>query len=220
MTGLMTSTLTSCWGRAMLDPVTKVVLSVRPRGGKLKHWREALPDCPTDFVEAVHRRAREIADKRAERWRRRQGTGDPLISARTSRPYRTPSALAKRREKEEARHMAAQAALERDRQREERAAAVRKSLISAAAVARKMGFSVRKSESLRGLVSSYYATPPGGGRPIRISDHEIPWTPARDARAADHGGFNGYPGTELILDEPRRAEWVRRWLFLALDGRR
>lgn len=88
MTGSTNSTLTSCWGRAMLDPVAKAALSVRPRGGKLKHWREALPEHPPDFVEAVHRRAREIADKRAERWRRRQGTGHPLISAAAA--FRSP----------------------------------------------------------------------------------------------------------------------------------
>lgn len=204
----------------MLDPVTYAALSVRPRGGKLKHWREALPEHPPDFVEAVHRKAREIADKRAERWRRRQSTVDPLISARFSRPYRTPAALAKERQADADRRAAALAELERLRRAEDRAAALRKSLIQAAAVARKMGFSVRKSESRAGRVSSYYASPPGGGRPIRISDHEIPWTPARDARAADHGGFNGYPGAELILDRPRRAEWVRRWLALALAGRR
>lgn len=204
----------------MLDPVTKTALSARPRGGKLKHWREALPEHPPDFVEAVHKKAREIADKRAERWRRRQWTGDPLISARASRPYRTPAALAKDRQEEEARRAAARAALDRERQREERAAALRKSLRAAAAVARKMGLSVRKSQGRAGRVSSYYAAPPGGGRPIRISDHEIPWTQERDARAADHGGFNGYPGAELILDRPRRAEWVRRWLALAMAGRR
>lgn len=204
----------------MLDPVTYAALSVRPRGGKLKHWREALPEHPPDFVEAVHRKAREISDKRAERWRRRQWTGDPLISARVSRPYRTPAALAKERQASEAQRAADLAELDRLRRAEDRAAALRKSLIQAAAVARKMGFSVRKSESRAGRVSSYYATPRGGGRPIRISDHEIPWTPERDARAADHGGFNGYPGAELILDRPRRAEWVRRWLALALAGRR
>lgn len=68
----------------MLDPVTYAALSVRPRGGKLKHWREALPDHPPDFVEAVHRKAREISDKRAERWRRRQWTGDQDQRSRNS----------------------------------------------------------------------------------------------------------------------------------------
>lgn len=204
----------------MLDPVTKAALSVRPRGGKLKHWREALPGHPPDFVEAVHRRAREIADKRADRYQRRQFAGDPLILARNSRPFRTRSALAERAAEETARQERLQREIEAEKRRHEAVAAIRKTLLRAAIVAREMGFSVRASESRKRRVSSYYATPPGGGRPIRISDHEIPWTPQRDARAADYGGFNGYPGPELIIDGPRRRAWLRRWLLLAAAGRR
>ena len=132
---------------------------------------------------------RHIHELRRSRALRRQGC-DPLIARSMNR-----QAMFKAR---------------RDRRRE---TDVRNTLLRAARIARAMGFNVRSSK-FDGRVSSYYCR--AGNHHVRISDHEIPWTPAREARG---GGFNGYAGAQIIIDRKRRDEWLRRAILLADAGR-
>lgn len=170
-----------------------------------------------DQIRAI----RDLQFARAER----RAWVDPCIRARTSRRYRTRSAVAAREAADAARAAARRAEADRERAAAEQARAVRESLIAAARQARRLGFSVRSSQGRAGRISSYYASrhDPARGRSIaiRISDHELPWTPRRDFMAREHGrdGFDGFHGAELIVDRPRRAEWLRRALILTAAGR-
>ena len=130
---------------------------------------------------------------------------DPLVAASRSRVWRVKHEIPAIR--------AAQAK-----------AAVRATLLAAAREARKLGYIVSSSSDRTGKVSSYYLDAPtaaGRTRRIRISDHFIPHTGLRDARAeaSGHGFFSGYPGPEIIIDRPRRATWLRRAIVLAAAGR-
>jgi hypothetical protein len=164
---------------------------------------------------------REVARIRALRDQRRQRRWfvDPLVAARQSRPYRKPSALRKEMERGEVVRAQAQAERERIVADLARRAAIRLSLISAAAVARRMGLRVRASMDRFERVSSYYCSTPDGSVRFRISDHEIPWTEEREERAAEGGGYFGYPGPQLILTRPRRPTWLRRAITLLVAGR-
>jgi hypothetical protein len=95
---------------------------------------------------------------------------------------------------------------------------VRRSLITAAAIARRLGLRVRASRTRDGRVSSYYCTTCDGLR-FRLSDHEIPWTEQREFMASERGGYFGYPGLQLVLTRPRRTEWLRRAVVLLAAGR-
>jgi hypothetical protein len=163
---------------------------------------------------------REVARIRALRDQRRQRRWfvDPLVAARQSRPYRRPSAIREQASRLVRARAEAKAEVERlvadFAQRE----AVRRSLIDAAAIARRLGLRVRSSKDRAGHVSSYYCTTSDGIR-FRISNHEIPWTEEREFMAAERGGYFGYPGPQLILTRPRRAEWLRRAITLLAAGR-
>lgn len=161
---------------------------------------------------------RAIRDLQAAR-RNSRSFVDPLIKASQTRRWRTASMLAQEEKAAEAR--AAQ--LEEVRRRRaaaiERADATRKSLQAAARVARKMGFQVRPSKDRRGRISSYYCE--SDARRLRISDHEIPWTETREMQShtLGHGGYAGYGGPELIVDQPRSRTWLRRAITLTAAGR-
>jgi len=165
-------------------------------------------------VDAVH----VIQKKRVARYIERQRR-DPLIDAKTTRPWRT--ATAKRRAEQEAADRAAEnkREIERERAKREREEATRHSLILAARAARALGFTVRASKSRAGYISSYYCR--RGETTLRISDHDIPETPQREFMAREHGRdyYDGYHGRQLIVDEPRRYEWLRRAIVLAAAGR-
>lgn len=97
-------------------------------------------------------------------------------------------------------------------------------LITAAKIARQLGFAVRASKNRAGRISSYYCDGPMLGpdrRALRISDHIIPATAHREsvAEVMGHGSFNGYPGPEIVLTEPKSATWLRRAIILAANGR-
>jgi hypothetical protein len=79
--------------------------------------------------------------------------------------------------------------------------ATKDNLLFAAREARKLGYNVRKSTDKNGNVSSYYVETPSGD--VRISDHELPYSPRRDFMATEHGqaGFSGFHGGELIVDQ-------------------
>ena len=96
----------------------------------------------------------------------------------------------------------------------------RKTLITAARIARSMGLDVRSSTAKTGRISSYYARDRHGAT-IRISDHEIPATAQREFMAQAHGQvcYNGYHGVEVIIDRPRTKTWIRRAITLAVNGR-
>lgn len=60
-----------------------------------------------------------------------------------------------------------------------------------------------------------------GPRRVRISDHEIPETAARAARAEAAGEFfyAGFRGPEIIIRRGRSVRALRRALLLAMAGR-
>ena len=98
--------------------------------------------------------------------------------------------------------------------------AIRKDILTAARVARQMGFTVRASKDKCGRVSSYYVTPKSGGRPWRISDHDVPQTAEREARANCHGReFNGAASVYASADSHRRPLWWKRAFTLLEAGR-
>jgi hypothetical protein len=158
----------------------------------------------------------EVKRIRALREQRKQRRWfvDPLILARQRRHDRLPSVI-RARERQRAREHAEAARLSADLAQRE---AVRRSLITAAAIARRLGLRVRSSKDRAGHVSSYYCTTCEGIR-FRLSDHEIPWTEEREFMAAERGGYFGYPGLQLILTRPRRTEWLRRAIVLLAAGR-
>lgn len=161
-------------------------------------------------------RIRRLRQARAER---RKGS-DPLLGRAASRPYRTRTALAaaeardtawrQQREAEAARWLA-----ERDLED-----GIRRSLIAAARIARGLGLSVRSSKARDGRVSSYYCSRQDM-RQFRISDHEIPETADRLAKAMDRGelSYDGYRGGQLIIHRPRSGLWLRRAIILLAAGR-
>mgnify|MGYP001565344305 CR=1 FL=1 len=161
---------------------------------------------------------RAMRDKKSIRYTESQRR-DPLIDASATRPWRTPSARQRAQDEEERRLAEFQAEIARNRAREERADATRRSLLLAARAARALGFAVRASKDRGGCISSYYCR--RDDLTLRISDHDIPSTPQRDYVAQMHGRdcHDGYHGQQLIVDEPRRYEWLRRAVMLAAAGR-
>ena len=161
---------------------------------------------------------RIMRDKKSARYTERQRR-DPLIDAKTTRLWRTPSARRRAQEEEGRRLAEFRAAIARERACEEHAEATRRSLLLAARAARALGFVVRSSRDRAGRISSYYCR--RGDVTLRISNHDIPATPQRDYVAQMHGRdcHDGYHGRQLIIDEPRRYEWLRRAVVLTAAGR-
>ena len=161
---------------------------------------------------------RAMRDKRSARYTESQRR-DPLINAAATRRWRTPSALAARAAENAARLAAIQADIDRVKNQQARDEATRVSLLLAARAARALGFVVRSSKNRSGHISSYYCQ--RGGATLRISDHDIPSTLRRDYIAQTHGRayHDGYHGQQLIVDQPRRYEWLRRAVILAAAGR-
>ena len=199
--------------------LSRLALSARPIGRKLKHWIEALPGLDLAIVTAARTEMSRIETVRARR-RARRPAPDPLIAAARSRQYRTPNARRATMEAEAGRRAEAEARVAREKSRIERDAAIRSTLLRAARVARRAGLAVRPSRDRDGHVSSYYIARPGGPA-IRVSDHEIPQSDRRDFMAAAHGRdfYDGYPGPEILIDRPRSATWLRRAIVLAQAGR-
>ncbi len=186
----------------------RLAATTRFAGLKGKHTRAALPDLDDAEFVAVQTARKRIHSLRLTRAARRRDAGDPLIEASANRGAR----LHNRRELDKLRAAAAREKAEAD--------AIRDTMIAAARVARSMDFTVRASKNRAGRISSYYCRREGCG-PIRISDHEIPWTPAREAVAYTMAGedFHGYHGGQLIIDRKRPATWLRRALTLIAAGR-
>jgi len=188
-------------------------------GKKLRHFIDFYPDLSEAEAVAVRAQRNRIDRLRAKRYRRRCNNGDPLLLARSSRPFRTPTAIAAAAAETQARRDRIERDLERSRRAEQHAVDTRKTLLAAARTARSLGFKVRSSSNHSGRVSSYYCTRDGQG--FRISDHEIPWTAQRQSNAQFHGGrdFNGYHGDQLIIDGHHTATWLRRAITLTAAGR-
>ncbi len=176
-------------------------------------------------LEITKNAVREIYARRVARERNRLKI-DPLVRAASTRAQRCASVVESQRLEREKREAAdlkrsqIEAQIEADRiAREAKRAEVRASLILAARAARSFGYSVRSSTSRSGRVSSYYVT--AGETKIRISDHFIPATAARDLAAYDRSGsfYDGFRGPELVLDQPRRYVWLRRAITLLANGR-
>ena len=162
---------------------------------------------------------RAIRDLRDARYTARHPVRDPLVDAKVTRPWRTATARRLADAESAAREAAFTAELRRSIEAQDRAEATRRSLILAARAARALGFTVRASKSRAGYISSYYCR--RGETTLRISDHDIPETPQREFMAREHGRdyYDGYHGRQLIVDEPRRYEWLRRAIILAANGR-
>lgn len=169
----------------------------------------------TGITQAEVRAIREKQSARYAIKRRR----DPLIDAAATRRFRTPSAIAAFEAEQMVRIAAIKSDIESDKRRRERDEAIRRSLMLAARAARKLGFKVRASSGRNRTVSSYYCHCDKGS--LRISDHDIPSTPQREFMAREHGRdtYNGYHGAQLIIDQPRRYEWLKRAIILAAAGR-
>ena len=199
--------------------LSRLALSAKPRGRKLKHWIEALPGLDLAAVTAARAEMTRIAAVRAERWARRPAP-DPLIGAALSRRCRTPSARRAAMEADHRRRAEIEARVAREKSQIERDMAIRSTMVRAARVTRRAGHTVWASRDRDGHVSSYYIARPGGPA-IRISDHEIPQSIRRDFMAAAHGRdfYDDYPGPEIIIDRPRSATWLRRAITLAMAGR-
>lgn len=170
----------------------------------------------TGLTQAEIRAIREL---KSERYRIKQ-LRDPLLDKKASRAWRTKSAVAKREAEAAERNQRCAAERAREEAKLQRAREIRETLLLAARVARGMGFDVRASKSRDGKISSYYVSK-SRGPTVRISDHEIPSTPIREAHAFARGEFsyNGYAGAEIIIDCKRRALWLKRALVLTAAGR-
>ena len=127
---------------------------------------------------------------------------------------------------------AARAGIEKIRSAAKKPDPLRVDLLAAARAARSMGLDVRKSTDRQGRVSSYYVefrVPRPSGwqgwwetrRTLRISDHDIPSTDARESRCGPCG-FDGsadiYASADRCSDS-HRGIWWRRALTLAVAGR-
>jgi hypothetical protein len=169
---------------------------------------------------------RAIRELQAQRYANKSFV-DPLVSAKTKRPYMTTSALSKRemesaefaakRERDAAfqsRHDAYQQAVIEERE------GARETMKAVAKEAQRQGMTVRSSTSKDGGISSYYAKAEQGPQ-IRISDHEIPWTDARESQAVMSGrnSYDGYNGPQITLSKPHSDGWVKRALLLAKNNR-
>jgi hypothetical protein len=168
------------------------------------------------LTKAEVRSIRDLQDAR----RAAKGWRDPLTRAAISRPFRTPSAIRAATDELAARNARLQASIDAERRARDYADALRRTLILAARAARALGFSVRSSSGRHDLISSYYCTAACGAK-LRISDHDIPATPQREFMARAHGRdtYDGYHGAQLIIDQPRRYEWLKRAIRLAAAGR-
>ena len=111
-----------------------------------------------------------------------------------------------------------EAKLEAERKDKEYNNEVRKTLLCAARIARAMGFDVKKSTDCNNHVSSYYATRDPFGKPVRISDHDLPVTRQRDIMSHMHGGGSPFAG-QIIIMEPMSKTRLRRLIVLAEAGR-
>ncbi len=196
-----------------MTDLRRIAATVSPRGRKLKHFIEALPG----FTKAQAVKVRALAHaNEAKRASRRSEWTDPLIHAANTRCRRTPTTIATRRATTEANAISAKVRRRIDQERAETEAATRRAMVAAANIARSMGYAVRSSRGRHGRISSYYCTLPGSYHAFRLSDHTIPATDQRDYMAQCNGqpSYAGYAGHELIIDQPRRREWLRRAIIL------
>ncbi|MCY4593068.1 MAG: hypothetical protein OXE86_21450 [Alphaproteobacteria bacterium] len=186
-------------------------------------------------VQAAIDAAQPISGPRVARKRRR-------IAARARRAWlETPAGRAVAAEIEARRdeiqtawqaEQDAKAAAEAAARRATPAARRRADLLRAARVARSLGCEMKVSKDRAGRISSYYVEEPfdswwarTGGRgweiQLRISDHDIPSTWARETRA-EFNGRGSYDGSADIYASAapiRRSLWCRRAFTLAFAGR-
>jgi hypothetical protein len=197
------------------------IATTRMGGSKMKHFAAAL-GTSLDDAAAHWPAAKEILAKREARRSLKLWLDDPLIIRMRTRPHRTPSRVAASNAAAASRQAAIEASIAAEVERANRREAARRSLIAAAREARRLGYQVRASKGRDGRISSYYCRPvEASGPALRISDHDIPQNDRRDFMAAAHGRsyFDGYHGPQIIVDRPRRAEWLRRAICLAANGR-
>lgn len=151
-------------------------------------------------LDISQNQVKEIRDVKAQRTENANFT-DPLVLAAATREFRTPTAIGQKNAADLEYH---NNMLDRIMKAEAEKAAIiatKDNLLFAAREARKLGYNVRKSTDKNGNVSSYYVETPSGD--VRISDHELPYSPRRDFMATEHGqaGFSGFHGGELIVDQ-------------------
>jgi len=141
---------------------------------------------------------RKIAQIQRNRSRRALES-DPLEKNKITRPRRTKTYLAQQKEEREAAQAQANIDIQRYKVEAENASKSRKNLLMAARAARDMGLNVKSSKDKSGKISSYYVDTAQGK--VRISDHNLPWTPKREMMANAHGreGFSGFHGDEIII---------------------
>ena len=147
---------------------------------------------------------------------------DPLQSALNSRPARTPTAKEAARLTAAARQSAAATKFDADLLALDRARRIRADLLRAARVARQMGWSCKASHDHNGCVSSYYVSRPDNPRrQLRVSDHDVPATDERHARAEMRGlaSHNGSADIYASDSDLRRPVWWRRAFALAFAER-
>ncbi len=170
------------------------------------------------MINAVRARHREINELRLARAAARPGE-DPLIRAQRRRADRRPSVIQARGASVAAEQARVARNGQRQREIDEKREATRASMAAVAPIARSLGWAVRESRAQGEQISSYYITPPGRRGAIRVSDHKIPEA-AASAWAAERRGevmYRGYPAPQIIIKQPRRAEWIRRALLTARD---
>lgn len=133
----------------------------------------------------------------------------PLRAARKAllpeRVIKTPERLDRRRRLAEY-----DAYFARQKTENDKIAALRKTLLRAARVARKMGYMVQSSSDRDGRISSYYANLPGSHEKMRISDHALPSNPSREYYSDLYGDR-----PELIIDSVMTETRLRRRIVLA-----
>ena len=157
----------------------------------------------SSILRAIHKHVCDVRKERSER----KSIENPLPATQRLQEIR----LGREREAKW------DAELKRARNAEKLAREIRETLLSAARVARSMGFDVRKSTSRSGNVRSYYARR-DSKITVRISDHELPMTDHREMMSNMHGGGSPFIG-EIIIDESMSKTRLRRLLVLAEGGR-
>ena len=150
-------------------------------------------------LDISQNQVRQIRDLKAQRAEGANFT-DPLISAAATRRFRTPTVIGQKNAEDLEYHNNMLDRIMRTEVEKAARIATKDNLLFAAREARKLGYNVKKSTDRNGNVSSYYVETPSGD--VRISDHELPYSPRRDFMATEHGqaGFSGFHGGELIVD--------------------
>ena len=150
-------------------------------------------------LDISQNQVRQIRDLKAQRAEGANFT-DPLISAAATREFRTPTVIGQKNAADLEYHNNMLDRIMKAEAEQAARIATKDNLLFAAREARKLGYNVKKSTDRNGNVSSYYVETPSGD--VRISDHELPYSPRRDFMATEHGqaGFSGFHGGELIVD--------------------